>query len=87
MKYTTVNVQQPTEKANLGRQEQNIPYNDCRNSQTNLNLSSTRKFQASGESENTHEFEFDERIYNYIADHTVSGAIDLPKDYGMFICR
>jgi hypothetical protein len=28
----------------------------------NRYLSSTRKFQASGESENTHEFEFDERI-------------------------
>ncbi len=28
----------------------------------NRNLSSTRIFQASGESENTHEFEFDERI-------------------------
>ena len=28
-----------------------------------------------------------QKIRDILADHTVSGAIDLPKDYGMFICR
>ncbi len=29
----------------------------------------------------------EQKIRDILADHTVSGAIDLPKDYGMFICR
>ncbi len=29
----------------------------------------------------------EEKIREILAEHTVDGAIDLPKDYGMFICR
>lgn len=29
----------------------------------------------------------DQRIKDILKDHTVDGCIDLPKDYGMFVCR
>ena len=29
----------------------------------------------------------EQRIRDILAEHTSDGAVDLPKDYGMFLCR